>query len=239
MSYAETGLINILVIDDEEEMRTFLTSLLLPLGYQVITVESAEAGLEQLPYQTFDIAFLDHQLPGMDGLVFGEYLLKNNPFMKIALVTGNTAPRVERESIEHDIAFIRKPFKVEEILDVVEEYKQISHARQEASETSSQPCFAPVIRDYFKGLPTAFNFPDVPGRIQKLLFQQIRSALAEMRIAGYLSEESRVKAFSGLLAAQVLGIKLPKLKDGSTPWEAYDKLMESYKGRLEFTPPES
>ena len=73
-SYDETGLLHALVIDDDPDMRALMVDTLHPEGVQVIPAESAEAGLEQLPFFRFDAAFIDHMLPGMEGLVFGENL---------------------------------------------------------------------------------------------------------------------------------------------------------------------
>src|SRR5262245_55407191 len=104
-------LLHILVIDDEEEMRNLMLEVLVPRGHQAFAVASAEEGLELLPYHTFDLAFLDQNLPGMEGLVMGEYLRKNNPRMRIALVTGSEDPRLEKLGAEHRIDVIRKPFE--------------------------------------------------------------------------------------------------------------------------------
>ena len=91
MSYDDTGILHILVIDDDPSMCEILSALFLSEGYLVITADSAEKGLEQLPFYTFDVAFIDQYLPGMEGLVFGEYLGKNNPEMEIVLITGSPA----------------------------------------------------------------------------------------------------------------------------------------------------
>tara|TARA_B100000609_G_scaffold10969_1_gene8402 strand:+ start:1866 stop:2585 length:720 start_codon:yes stop_codon:yes gene_type:complete len=235
MSYAETGQVNILVIDDDPDMLNFMAEVLIPEGYQVIGVSSAEKGLEQLPYQTFDIAFLDQKLPGMDGIVFGKYLLKNNPHMHIALVTGHSGPKLERMSREHHITYIEKPFKIEELLEVVDSYKAKIDAGQRHQKEVDATDYAPSFQPFFEHISDEYGLPEAPNRLQKLLFQHIRDLLGELSLSGRFTEEKRAMALSGLLAAQVFGMKLPRLKDGTTPWEAYDALMELHGKRKEFT----
>ena len=115
----ETGQLHILVIDDDEDMRQLLTEVLLPDQHQVYAAGSAEEGLQLLPYTTFDVAFLDQNLPGMEGLVLGEFLRKNNSQMTVALVTGNDDPRLPKLGDQAGIRVIAKPFEVREILDVI------------------------------------------------------------------------------------------------------------------------
>jgi CheY-like chemotaxis protein len=57
----------ILVVDDEKNMRVSLKDLLEGEGYEVRTVESAEAALELLGKERFFLGILDGQLGGMSG----------------------------------------------------------------------------------------------------------------------------------------------------------------------------
>ena len=122
--------LHVLVIDDDEDVRQLLVEILLPDEHQIFAVGSAEEGLQLLPYHTFHVAFLDQNLPGMEGLVLGEFLQKNNPDMKVALVTGNDDPRLPRLGEKLGIKFIAKPFEVRSILDVIDEYR---HATLEST----------------------------------------------------------------------------------------------------------
>jgi CheY-like chemotaxis protein len=221
----DEGTLHILVIDDDEGMRHLLFELLAPLGHQIIMARSAEEGLAQLPYYTFDAAFLDHNLPGMEGLVLGEYLKKNNPDLKIALVTGDTSPRLERLCREYDITFIGKPFERSEVVSVVEEAEREAVLEHVAAEQALSP--SPAISEYFEALPDIFALPSLPQRIQDQLGWHIQEALTRMRLHGP-SEGDRVIAYSALLSARVLGVRLSKMRQGKTLWEEYDDLVESW-----------
>src|SRR5215510_14461459 len=93
---AEGDQVNILVIDDVSALRGLLVDIITRRGHQAVPAASAEEGLELLPFWTFQVAFIDQKLPGMEGLVLGEYLRRNNPDMTIALVTGEQDTRLPR-----------------------------------------------------------------------------------------------------------------------------------------------
>ena len=230
MGGAVSEQLHILVIDDDADMRELLAHVLLGYGHQVILAESAEEGLSQLPFYTFDVALLDQNLPGMEGLVLGEYLQKNNPEMSIALVTGESSDRLKRLCANRDIRFIEKPFDVDQILDVVASYR----SRRRAQEVDESPHFDLNLDRYLAGLPDAFQMPNLPQRVQDTLARRIRESLDRMELSRQVSEHDRAVAYAGLVAALVLGLRLPKLKDGSTLFARYDRLMTAHGCRRAF-----
>ncbi len=58
----------LLVVDDEPGIRQSVRGVLRDEGYEVNTVESGEACLEEVVNNSFDLVLLDIWLPGMDGL---------------------------------------------------------------------------------------------------------------------------------------------------------------------------
>jgi CheY-like chemotaxis protein len=225
------GQLNILLIDDDESMRRLVLDILAADGHQVISCTSAEEGLEQLPFFTFQVAFLDHNLPGMEGLVLGEYLRRNNPHMAIALVTGETDKRLERVSKEHDITFVAKPFQVGEILEVVENYRDASHQRHQARLAAADADFAPR----FDGpIGESFDLPHLPTRVEERLLARIRDAMTNLASVHRYTERERAAALSGIVATRVLGIKLPKGRSGLPLDQEFDVIMRQHGRRTEF-----
>jgi CheY-like chemotaxis protein len=226
-------ILHILHIDDDESMRRLVTEILAPYGHQVISCESAEEGLAQLPYFTFHVAFLDHNLPGMEGLVFGEYLRGNNPHMAIALVTGSSDVRLERTSRDLEIHFIPKPFDVGRLLDVVDAYREGARDRHAAEVSEGSPDFVP---SFHGNLGEWFRVPRVPDRIEGILFRRISESLASLRSVHRYTEKDRTMALSGILAAKVLGLQLPKARSGRRLDAEFDALMQEHGRRAEFAP---
>lgn len=219
--------LHILVIDDDEDMRELFCSVLLAEGHQVFAAGSAEEGLALLPYDTFQVAFLDHHLPGMEGLVFGEYLRRNNPHMKIALVTGSDDTSLAKGAEDHHITFVPKPFKPSQLYALIDEYKAEASARQARAleQASSAAALEHHVREHFEALPKVFEMPNVPDRIEDRLVREVKRSLSHLRTVARYNERDRVVAVSALLTMQVLGLRIPKGKSGRPLTEELDEIL--------------
>ena len=226
--------LNVLIIDDEEDAQRLLVDIVGRAGHQAIPVGSAEAGLALLPLWTFQVAFLDHHLPGMEGLVLGDYLRSNNPDMLVALVTGEDDPRIERRTRDLSIVFIRKPFEVEEILTVIDAYQAAAAEREAQRLSHADADFAPPFGRFAGEIAAAYDMPGVPDRIASRLTATVSACLSDLRTTARYGERGRVVALAGLLAARVLGLKLPKARSGRTLYEEYDAIMTLRGRRTEF-----
>ncbi len=223
-----------LVVDDDPAMRELLVTIIHREGHLAVPAESAEAALELLPVWTFQVAFLDHNLPGMEGLLLGEYLRKSNPDLLIALVTGTDDARVERRTRELSVTFIAKPFDNAEIHRVLETYVERARDRAALREAAQGDDFEPPIARFAEDLPDSFGIPTVPGRITDRLVSTLKRSLTNLRSVSRYNERDRVVALSGLLTARVLGVDLPRTSGGLTLFEEYDRLMQSHGRRTEF-----
>jgi CheY-like chemotaxis protein len=226
--------LNVLVIDDDPAMVALLSDIVARREHQVITAASAEEGLELLPYWTFHVAFLDQKLPRMEGLVFGEYLRKNNPDMTIALVTGLDDKRLQRKSKDLSIVYVTKPFVVEDILGLVDGYLEGARSRRDQRLATRDEHHAPPLREHASDLTAAFGVPSVPERVGDRVVETIKRSLNNLRAVSRYTERDRVLAFSGLVTARVLGLDLPRASSDRTLFEEYDELMRQHGRRTEF-----
>jgi DNA-binding NtrC family response regulator len=228
--------LNILVVDDEPAALRVLAEIVRRQGHQTVEASSAEEILALLPYWTFQVAFLDHNLPGMEGLVLGEYLRRSNPDMTIALVTGDYSPALERRTREVGLEFIQKPYRMAAILDVIEGYVTKAGAREHERRQQSDEYHAPPIAEFIADLAAYYRMPNVPSRIEQRLVKVVKEALNNLRSSQRYNERERVVALAGLLAAQVLGVSLPRASPGNRSLLAeYDAVMREQGRRCEFT----
>lgn len=230
----ETEQLNVLVIDDDENVRRLLVDVVTSRGHQALPAGSAEEGMALLPIWTFQVAFLDQGLPGMEGLVLGEFLRKNNPDMTIALITGEDEPRIERLARHLSITFIAKPFEVKQILALLDDAVSEAHVRSVRRHRQEDADFAPPISRFAAEIENSFEMPHLPERIAERLTATIKRKLSDLRSVGRYTERDRVLALSGLLTARVLGIDLPKTHAGLTLYEEYDQIMRHQGRRTEF-----
>ena len=114
--------LNLLIIDDEKNMRHMLKAMLERHGYLVSTASDGREGLEQIEKERFDFILCDVKMPGLDGLGFlregAENLSATTVIMMSAFGTVDLAVEAMKAGA-YD--FISKPFKTDEVLDDVKE----------------------------------------------------------------------------------------------------------------------
>lgn len=108
--------IQILVIDDEQQIRRALRSVLEARGYEVVTAETGQAGLSAAADETPDLVVLDLSLPDMSGFVVAERLREwyEGPIIVLS-VRDADADKISALDIGAD-DYLTKPFSSGELL---------------------------------------------------------------------------------------------------------------------------
>ena len=108
---------SLLLVEDEETLRSTLKLNLELEGYEVTTAETGPAALKQVKNEYFDAIILDIMLPDMDGLAVCESIrMQHNEVPILFLSARNTgADRVEGLKKGGD-DYLTKPFNLEELL---------------------------------------------------------------------------------------------------------------------------
>ena len=105
--------VRVLVVDDEEMVRSVLQRLLSLRGHDVTLASSGAEALQRAREQSFDVVFADQAMPVMNGRQFARHLREDFPDLPIVLLTGDTD--ISDPEREFDVV-LSKPFK----LDVLE-----------------------------------------------------------------------------------------------------------------------
>lgn len=115
----------LLIIDDEENMRHMLSSVMTRAGYRVSMAADGSQGIEVLEKEQFDLVLCDLKMPVMDGLGFLRTLRGKGDtttvIMMSAYATVDTAVEAMKQGA-YD--FITKPFKNDEILIILEKAEE-------------------------------------------------------------------------------------------------------------------
>ena len=112
----------ILVIDDENDILDIFKQLLIPKGYEVITVDNAEEGFKLTIEHDPDLIFLDNLLPGKSGLKLLSDLQKHDPDLPVIIMTGTGTMRTAVEAVKSEaFDYILKPFDTARIISLVNE----------------------------------------------------------------------------------------------------------------------
>ncbi|MGM0664072.1 MAG: response regulator [Thermodesulfobacteriota bacterium] len=81
----------LLIVDDEEKVRKYLSSLLINRGYRVETAPDGTSALEMLDQTDFDVVLLDVLMPGPDGLAVLQEIKRLKPLTEVIMLTGNAS----------------------------------------------------------------------------------------------------------------------------------------------------
>ena len=113
----------ILVIDDDDRVRTLLKDILVFGGHQVIEASDGILGMKYLEEGKFDMVLTDLGMPIMNGWEVAKTVKRKTPQIPVGLITG-WGINLEDEKIKESGVdlIIGKPFQVKEILEAVNEW---------------------------------------------------------------------------------------------------------------------
>ncbi len=116
----------ILIVDDNDLMRTLLRGILRSENCQVIgEARNGSLALESITRNKPDIVFLDVVMPEMDGLEALQNIKSKYPEIIVVMITGNPSKENVEESIQGGASgFIIKPFNSAKVLDTLNRVMQ-------------------------------------------------------------------------------------------------------------------
>jgi len=125
---AEIGA-NILVVDDEEIIRSLFKKTLEELGHKVVAAETGLKGLELLKQRDFAMVFLDLKMPGMDGAEFFRQIKTTKPQLPVIIITGYPDSDImSRALAQAPFGLMNKPFDESDIITAVNTFLPVSMA---------------------------------------------------------------------------------------------------------------
>ncbi len=118
---------SILVIEDDADVRRFITDCLQSLGFKVAEASNGQAGLESLAQSPPDLLIVDFAMPGLNGAEVANIARQDHPLLPIIFVTGYAdMDAVDRVS---GVKFLlRKPFDVSGLSTIVRDALQFTIA---------------------------------------------------------------------------------------------------------------
>jgi nitrogen regulation protein NR(I) len=110
----------ILIIDDDDQLRTSFERLLKEEGYSVDSAPSGELGLNWIKSKIPDLVILDMRLPGMNGLETFKCINEVEPKLPVVIMTafGTTETAIEATKMRA-FDYILKPFDIPEMLSII------------------------------------------------------------------------------------------------------------------------
>lgn len=120
----------ILLAEDEEAMRTYLTRALENAGYDVVSVDRGTAAVPELESQHFDLLLSDIVMPEMDGIELAQRCNEVSPHTKVMFITGFAAVSLKASRDQPRAKVLSKPFHLR---DLVMEVDRVFEEREQAT----------------------------------------------------------------------------------------------------------
>jgi two-component system response regulator GlrR len=119
----------ILLVDDDRDLLRLYTFRLQGAGYEVLTAESGEQALAQLPVFNPDLVITDLRMAGMDGLALFEAVQQKSNGLPVIIITAHgSIPEAVDATHQGVIAFLPKPIDAKKLILEVESALQLSGA---------------------------------------------------------------------------------------------------------------
>ncbi|MDT8444828.1 MAG: sigma-54 dependent transcriptional regulator [Desulfuromonadales bacterium] len=129
---AEPNKYRILIVDDEESMRDFLSIMLHREGYQVDTAVDGMQAVNHLRDHSYDLVISDIKMPRMTGLELLAHIKERTPETVVLMVTAFSSTDEAVDAMKQGAYdYITKPFRNEEIRLIVKNALERRELRQE------------------------------------------------------------------------------------------------------------
>lgn len=110
---------NILIVDDEKNIRLTMAQSLASLEMTVQTAVNGEEALQKMDKEAFRLVFLDLKMPGMDGMEVLRRIKNLCPKTRVIIITAHGTIESAVEAMKLGaVDFIQKPFSPIEIRDL-------------------------------------------------------------------------------------------------------------------------
>ena len=118
-------MLHILLAEDDEVMREYLTRALTRSGYRVTAVDRGTAALPLLDTEHFDLLLTDIVMPEMDGIELAQRAAALVPDLRVMFITGFAAVTLKAGEAMPNARVLSKPF---DLRDLVMEVDRLFHA---------------------------------------------------------------------------------------------------------------
>jgi len=125
----------ILVIDDEDSIREYLSMMLEREGYVCDATKDGKKALKLQSQDAYDVVITDIQLPGMSGIDILGKLRDKDPTIPVIIITGHSSQESAIEALNLGaFYYLLKPVSNEELKQVVRNALEVRRLRDEKSD---------------------------------------------------------------------------------------------------------
>jgi len=233
--------ISILWVDDEIDLLKPHILFLESKGYQLTTAQSGQEALDEVEQNTFDIVFLDENMPGLSGLETLSEIKQRDSSLPVVMITKSEEEYIMEEAIGSKIAdYLIKPVNPNQILLSLK--KNLDHSRLVSERTTAN--YQQEFRKIAMDLSMVNSHEEWVELYKKLIYWELQLEEIEDQSMFEILESQKVEANSqfgkfvdknyrswfqegnGPILSHMLFKKLvvPELKDSKTLLVVIDNL---------------
>lgn len=217
----------ILIVDDNEMNLKVAKSLLKPLNMHIETAENGKEAIALIESKKYDLVFMDHMMPIMDGIEATKELRsrENEYFQTLPIIALSANAIVEAKNTFKEVGmndFVAKPIEVKQICKIIRKWlpKNYIIENTNAVEQSVEVEDIPDIKnlDVVEGIKNSGSkdlFINLLGDFYKLIdmkSQKIEKCLADGLFKDYTIEVHALKNTSRMIGAMELSQKFLQLE---------------------------
>jgi two-component system cell cycle response regulator CpdR len=121
-------MVRILLAEDDEAMRAYLTRALERVGYSVTAVDRGTAALPLLEKESFELLLTDIVMPEMDGIELAQRASEIAPGMRVMFITGFAAVALKAGVGPPHAKVLSKPFHLRDLVAEIDRLFEIGSA---------------------------------------------------------------------------------------------------------------
>jgi len=121
-------MIRILLAEDDDSMRDYLSRALERVGYAVTAVDRGTAALPLVETKSFDLLLTDIVMPEMDGIELAQRAAMIAPAMRVMFITGFAAVALKGGGAPANAKVLSKPFHLRDLVMEVDRMFQVDSA---------------------------------------------------------------------------------------------------------------
>ena len=258
---------HILIVDDNEINLKVAEGLLAPLEMHIDTASNGKEALEKIKDGAYNIIFMDHMMPEMDGVETTQHIReRDSEYMKtvpIIALTANAVAGAREEFLEAGMDdFVSKPIEMVEISRKIKAFlprdliqkKNVSEEAPAADDTNIEEEFAGLVNENSginveKGIKNSGNADMYRGfladyiKLIDLKKKKVTDCLNDGLIRDFTIEVHALKSTSYLIGAMELGDKFYELEqlgnaeDETALYEKTPGVLAEYEGMKEVLKP--
>ena len=158
-SVENSPVIKIMIVDDDPSIGDLISDFLITQGHTPVICTRPQQALDLIKKESFNLAFIDINMPEMDGLELTTKLKKENPLIEVVFITGfgtfdNAIQAIKVGAYD----YLRKPFGISELNLCIKRFQERLELKERVKKVEQRyynlvqniPCLVFAVRHNFE-----------------------------------------------------------------------------------------